>query len=139
MSHPVGTVYLIHLESPIEHAQHYLGFTEDFERRLSEHKRRTGAAFLAEAVRRGIDFEAVRFWENKTRADERLLKNRRNARQFCPKCRADFLERRRLHRLMKKQEVQRIDWTKKKGKRKSQKVTLPNIKSCSANGRLLIF
>lgn len=32
-----GTVYLLHFERPVRHAQHYLGFTENLERRLSEH------------------------------------------------------------------------------------------------------
>jgi hypothetical protein len=33
------TVYLIHFYQPIYHAQHYIGSTEDLDRRLQEHQR----------------------------------------------------------------------------------------------------
>jgi hypothetical protein len=37
---PRCTVYLIHLARPISRAQHYIGSTEDFDRRMREHQRK---------------------------------------------------------------------------------------------------
>lgn len=84
-----GTVYLIHLASPISHAQHYLGWTRFFKKRIAHHKNGTGARFLAEAVRRGIKFDVVRRWDNADGNFERKLKNRKNARLLCPECRKE--------------------------------------------------
>jgi len=49
-----GTVYLIHLEIKISHAQHYIGWAKWFKERIKHHRNGTGAKFLAEAARRGI-------------------------------------------------------------------------------------
>lgn len=84
-----GTVYLIHLESPIAHAQHYIGWSQYLKQRVEHHRRGTGAKFLAEAARRGINFDVARKWKNPNRNFERKLKNQKNARRFCPHCRAD--------------------------------------------------
>jgi len=50
-----GTVYLIHLESKIAHAQHYIGWAKFYIQRVRHHRNGTGAKFLAEAVRREIN------------------------------------------------------------------------------------
>lgn len=82
-----GTVYLIHLDSPIAHAQHYIGWARNLKRRLAHHRKGTGAKFLAEAVRRGIGFDIVREWDDADRNFERKLKNRKHAPRICPACR----------------------------------------------------
>lgn len=84
-----GTVYLIHLENPIAHAQHYIGWSRWFKQRLEHHRKGTGARFLAEAVRRGINFSVVRKWKGETGNFERRLKNQKNARRLCPVCRKE--------------------------------------------------
>lgn len=81
-----GTVYLIHLDEKISHAQHYIGWTNFFEKRIEHHRNGNGAKFLAEAVRLSINFEVVRTWKNKDGNFERKLKNQKNARRLCPKC-----------------------------------------------------
>ncbi len=81
-----GTVYLIHLDEPIAHASHYIGWSRFFKQRILHHRRGTGAKFLAEAVRRGIAFDVVRTWKNSDGNFERKLKNRKKARMFCPVC-----------------------------------------------------
>lgn len=85
----VGTTYLIHLESKIHHAQHYIGWSKFFKKRIEHHRKGTGARFLAEAVRRGIPFDVARKWENTDGNFERKLKNRKKARVLCPVCRKE--------------------------------------------------
>lgn len=84
-----GTVYLIHLEKRIAHAQHYIGWSRFLKQRIEHHRRGTGACFLAEAVRRGINFDVVRKWKNADGNFERKLKNRKKARLLCPVCRQE--------------------------------------------------
>lgn len=81
-----GTVYLLHFERPVHHAQHYLGWTENLDRRLSEHGTREGSPLVAAAAALGIPFELVRTWDG-DRHLERRLKDGANARYLCPKCR----------------------------------------------------
>lgn len=84
-----GTVYLIHLDEKISHAQHYIGWAKYFSKRIEYHRTGNGAKFLAEAVRLNINFEVVRTWKNKDGNFERKLKNQKNARRFCPKCKEE--------------------------------------------------
>lgn len=86
MSQPIGTVYLIHLESKIAHSQHYLGWSRYLKRRIEHHQNGTGAKFLAEAVRRQIGFKVVRRWKKSDGNFERKLKNQKNAPRLCPIC-----------------------------------------------------
>lgn len=80
-----GTVYLIHLDRKMSHAQHYLGFTVNVEGRLYYHRANRGSRFLAAANAVGISYEVVRRWIG-DRTLERALKNRKNARLLCPVC-----------------------------------------------------
>ena len=102
-----GTVYLIHLNSPIAHAQHYIGWSRAFKKRLEHHKNGTGAKFLAEAVRRNIAFSVVRKWTNADGHFERKLKNRKNARHLCPVCKPEKIESDRFQRRMTKDGIKR--------------------------------
>jgi hypothetical protein len=56
------TVYLIHLDRPLAHARHYLGSTDDLERRLHEHEQGNGSKMSpapAPSRRRGAGVAAV--------------------------------------------------------------------------------
>jgi len=56
-------VYLLHFSAPISPAhtcQHYLGYAEDVDRRIAEHRAGTGARLTEVAKQRGITFEVVR-------------------------------------------------------------------------------
>lgn len=88
MSNPKGTVYLIHLDSKIAHAQHYIGWSQKLKKRVWHHRNGSGALFLAEAARRGIAFDVVRKWAKADKNFERKLKNRKKAPELCPVCRA---------------------------------------------------
>lgn len=85
----MSCVYLIHFSRPISDkhtCQHYLGYASDLEERIERHRNGAGARLLAVAKERGIDFEVVRVWKNRTRKFERHLKNQKNAKVYCPIC-----------------------------------------------------
>lgn len=81
-----GTVYLIHLDSKLHHAQHYIGWAFNVEGRLYHHRKGTGARFLAAVNQAGISYEIVREWKG-GKTLERQLKNRKKASALCPICR----------------------------------------------------
>jgi predicted GIY-YIG superfamily endonuclease len=86
MLNPHTAVYLIHLEQPLHHAQHYIGFTNNINRRLLQHWRGKGSPLLRAARAAGIHFDIAFVWYGGTRLLERRLKNRKKARRLCPIC-----------------------------------------------------
>lgn len=89
---PKGTVYLIHFDRPIGNpnntrgqAQHYIGWTECLADRLLAHFKGHGAAIMAFLSQSKIGWQVVRTWEG-SRKLERQLKNRKQAKAFCPVC-----------------------------------------------------
>lgn len=101
-----GTVYLIHLEQPLNymtwsgkrvHGQHYLGWTKDLKRRIKEHRagKKAASRFLAEAKRQGISWKVVRTWENATQYDEWKLKAWKHHACLCPNCKIEARARKK--------------------------------------------
>jgi len=86
LSNNSGTVYLVHLDKPMAHARHYIGFSSALEKRLDNHLKGTGSRFLAGANRAGIGYSVVRTWENVDRNFERRLKKWHKSRLLCPCC-----------------------------------------------------
>lgn len=88
----MSTVYLIHLDTPIHHARHYLSFcaSETLQERLHRHTTGNGARLLNVANQRGITYSVVRTWNSATwktaRALERKLKAQKNGPRLCPVC-----------------------------------------------------
>lgn len=80
-------VYLIHLDRPLAHARHYLGSTDDLERRLHEHEQGNGSKMLAAVARAGITWQLARTWPG-DRAWERRLKRYKKSKRLCPICSA---------------------------------------------------
>lgn len=80
-----GTVYLICFERNFHHARHYLGFSEDHEKREERHINGDGAKILAAVDRAGIAFQVVRTW-SADRYFERWLKRRKGTSHLCPRC-----------------------------------------------------
>lgn len=86
----MGTVYLLHFAQPISPAhtcRHYLGFADDLERRIAEHRAGRGSRLCEVARERNISFEVARTWQG-SRKLERRLKNWHNSPKLCPICRA---------------------------------------------------
>jgi predicted GIY-YIG superfamily endonuclease len=86
-------IYLLHFSSPVAHARHYLGSTEDVERRLAEHRNPgtpghyQGARLTQVAVIRGAELELVRTWRG-GRFKERAMKQayQHAFTSLCPLC-----------------------------------------------------
>jgi hypothetical protein len=81
-----GTVYLLHLDQPLEHARHYRGWALDMESRQRHNAAGTGARMLAVAKARGITWQLAAS-EPGDKNRERQLKNRGGAVRLCPICR----------------------------------------------------
>lgn len=83
------SVYLLHFWQPIapgKHTcQHYVGTADDVAKRIEEHRAGRGARLTQVAAERGIEFSLVRLWDG-GRAEERRIKNRKNAPKLCPIC-----------------------------------------------------
>lgn len=82
----IGTVYLIHFNRPLGHAQHYLGWAVDHEARIQAHAKGKGARLMAAVVRAGISYQVAKLWHGVDRHFERRLKNRGSHRRICPIC-----------------------------------------------------
>ncbi|NJP11675.1 MAG: GIY-YIG nuclease family protein [Leptolyngbyaceae cyanobacterium RU_5_1] len=82
-------VYLLHFDrliSPNHTTQHYLGFAENLENRISQHRNGSGSRLCAVAKERGIGFVLARTWEG-DRQTERQLKRQKGSPRLCPICR----------------------------------------------------
>ena len=84
--HGKGFVYLIHFNTKLHHAGHYIGFSFDVDKRFQAHKEGKGGRLLQVLNEKGIDYKIVRVWENVDRTFERKLKNQKNAWRLCPIC-----------------------------------------------------
>ncbi len=80
------TVYLIHFQTNLKHARHYVGYADKVNKRLAHHKHGTGARILAVCNALGIEYDIARTWEGEGRTFERNLKNCKNAARYCPVC-----------------------------------------------------
>ena len=80
------TLYLIHFTAKYEHAQHYLGLSNDVERRLEEHRTGQGNPLMKAVTLAGIPWSVVRIWSDADRMREVQLKSRHNSPRLCPVC-----------------------------------------------------
>lgn len=83
---PTGTIYLIHFETRLKHARHYLGYSDDLGRRMAQHRSGNGARLMEVITAAGIAWKVVRTWAG-DRTFERHLKRRKNVpKRLCPVC-----------------------------------------------------
>jgi hypothetical protein len=82
-----GVVYLEHLDQPMAHARHYLGWTPYSTPALrhQQHLLGRGARLLQVANERGITYGIVRVWLG-GRSLERRLKAQHHGPRLCPIC-----------------------------------------------------
>lgn len=78
-------IYIIHFDSPYHHAQHYMGATDNVEKRLKMHLKGRGSRLLRAVKCAGIDFKVVRTIDGSFK-DEMKLKRGHNTRRLCPIC-----------------------------------------------------
>lgn len=78
-------VYVIHFSKKLGHAQHYIGTTKMYRKRMTAHRAGRGASILKACNERGINWRVVlRYFGS--RKLERKLKARKNTAGFCPVC-----------------------------------------------------
>ncbi len=81
-------LYILHFETPLAHAQHYLGYVADERRlqeRLEEHANGRGARLMEVVTERLISWSVARTMPG-DKGRERALKNNANTRAYCPIC-----------------------------------------------------
>lgn len=89
------TVYVLHLDPPVRHARHYIGFTTDqcAQRRIRQHTagHRKGSPLVRAAVSAGHDVHVAHVFagDKADRNFERRLKNRNDTPRWCPICNPD--------------------------------------------------
>ena len=79
------TVYLVHFETKLHHAQHYMGSTRDLESRLMQHSTGQGARLLKAVNEAGIPWKVARTWDGGWGL-ERYFKRQKNGPRLCPLC-----------------------------------------------------
>lgn len=82
-------VYLIHFDTPLHHARHYIGFCRRrLNKRIKKHRANNGARILKALNEQGIGWQVVKVWLGPMadRTFERRLKNMKGARHLCPVC-----------------------------------------------------
>jgi len=89
-------VYLLHFQTPISRgtsargtalqAGHYLGYADDLEVRLAQHRAGNGARLTEVIAQRGISFVVARVWPGADRHFERRLKKHNHGPRLCPIC-----------------------------------------------------
>ena len=89
----MGEVYLFHFNAPLGNlsnpraqAQHYLGFSDDFDARIKKHLAGRGAKIVSAALKQGLVFE-IYHWPA-CLATEKLIKRTKNTARYCPACAA---------------------------------------------------
>lgn len=82
-------VYLLHIDPPLRHSKHYVGYTskvENVEERVRRHQNGTGGALPREAVKQGSTITLVHVWPTANRKFERYVKRHGGATRWCPRC-----------------------------------------------------
>jgi hypothetical protein len=81
------SIYLLHIDPPLKHARHYIGFCEgDPEDRLKQHLSGRGSPLIKAAVAAGSSITIAHVIPDGDRTMERRLKNRGGAARWCPVC-----------------------------------------------------
>ena len=79
-------VYIIHFESSIAHACHYIGSTKNLKKRMAEHEKGTTTPLMREVKGRGIKWRVSIVDRQGMKQRERQIKSRGSAKRTCPIC-----------------------------------------------------
>lgn len=88
------TVYLLHFNQPFKHARHYVGFTDNLDRRLNEHKQGKSARLMEVIKQAGIGFECVRTWNEDRKFERHIKTSYHDVPMLCPLCNPDGWQKR---------------------------------------------
>lgn len=81
-------IYLLHFDTPLAHARHYVGFSENghtLPARIEHHRRGTSGARIMEVLNeRNIGFQVAAVWEGDRTLERKLHK--RGKSHICPLC-----------------------------------------------------
>ena len=86
-------VYLIHFDTPLGHAKHYIGTAKNTDSRFFAHRQGKGARILQVCNELRIGYQMVRFWIG-GRKLERKLKKGKNSPLLCPVCNPEGWQKR---------------------------------------------
>lgn len=91
----LGCTYLLHFDEPIGRSRHYLGWTNDLDKRLREHRKgpRERCVLTHEARSRGIDWIVAVVWGGVTIAHKMKLKAQKNSPRLCSICQSQWENR----------------------------------------------
>lgn len=82
-------VYLLHLDPPLRHCRHYIGYARtgtNLDERLIRHQKGTGGVLPREAGKQGSIISLVYVWLTAGKEFERRLKRNGGAVRWCPVC-----------------------------------------------------
>lgn len=83
---PIGIVYLLHFDRPFRGPmRHYVGFTEDLEQHLEQHRNGSACGTTRRAFAQGIGFTLARTWSPGSRQLARHVKDCGPV-NYCPLC-----------------------------------------------------
>lgn len=92
-----GYVYILHFDTPLAHAQHYVGCTFELCGRLTQHASGRGSRLTRELVARGIEWRLGALFAVNTiaglRRAERQVKDQHNTARYCNLCRGAEAQR----------------------------------------------
>ncbi len=76
------TVYLLHFNTRLAHAGHYMGSTDSLKRRLAEHRSGNGSRLMQVIGQLGIEWQLAKTWPG-GRREERQLKRQKHGPRLC--------------------------------------------------------
>ncbi len=83
-------VYILHLDTPLEHARHYTGYAQDLAERIPLHGTSRGARIMEVCRERGITWRLGRVFDGGNRRLERRFKKLGHADTRCAICNPDL-------------------------------------------------
>jgi hypothetical protein len=88
-------IYLLHFDTPLAHARHYVGFSTDrrtLPERLEHHRKATSGVRIMQVLKeRGITFTVAGVWEGDRTLERKL--HRHGKTRWCPICNPKYKPR----------------------------------------------
>jgi predicted GIY-YIG superfamily endonuclease len=78
-------IYVLHFDEKYKHAGHYLGYTNNVERRMQQHRSGHSVPLMDAVNAAGIPWMLAATFKG-DKAMEKALRHRKNTPRFCPQC-----------------------------------------------------